>query len=287
MEMQFPHGRIKFVSLDFQWVNQAKHANRSNHPAHCSRQSFQQVVLTWLESENKYVIPLWTIYVASCCIVWNTKQHMSVQSHTIFKWNDKEREAKRKEMRRRWEAYLIEWNTSDLQLTANRSAEQHPGGGPPDQVIGHHKCRRWIKERSICCCCHRCCCHRCSHPQPVPFRCTATTSQTAVEGETIRNYSPASRWPSGGGGGRRDTAPIVQGTGRQGRCQSRPGIFAWLNAPVNGWLLFVVVALCLLLSSAASSLATSTCIVIFWLYSNILIIHCRHLVVCCLLCQLK
>ncbi len=190
-------------------------------------------------------------------------------------------------MRRGWEAYLIEWNTSDLQPTANCSVEQHPSNGPPNCVIGHHKHHRRIKEQSICRCCHRCCrCPR-AHPRPVPFRCTATTSQTAIKGEIICNYLPNSRWPSGGRGGQRDTALIGQGTGRQGCRQSWPGIFAWLNAPVNGWLLFVVVALCLLLSSSTSSLATSTCIVIFWLYSNILIIHCRHLVDCCLLCQLK
>ncbi len=190
-------------------------------------------------------------------------------------------------MKRRWEAYLIEWNISDLQPTANCSA-QHHSGGPPDHVIGHHKHRWQIKERSVCPhCCHPHCCRRHAHPRPIPFRCTAMTSQTAIEGETIRNYSPASQWPSGGRGGQRETAPVAQWTGRQGRRQSRPGIFAWLNAPVNGWLLFVVVALCLLLSSVASSLATSTCIVIFWLYSNILVIHCHCLVDCCLLCQLK
>ncbi len=195
--------------------------------------------------------------------------------------------AKRKEMRRRWDTHLIEWNISDLQPTANHSVEQHPGGGPPDHVISHHV-RRWqIEEWSICHCCHghHCCCR--AYPRPIPFRCTATTSQMPVERETIREYLPASQWPSNGGGGRRDTTPVAQGTGRQGRCQSQPGIFAWLNAPVNGWLLFVVVALCLLLSSAASSLVASTCIVIFWLYSNILIIHCRCFVDCCLLCQLK
>ncbi len=190
-------------------------------------------------------------------------------------------------MRRRWETHLIELNISDLQPTANRSVEQHPGGTPPDRVISHHVCRRRIEERSVCCRCHGRRRHHRAHPRPVPFHCTAMTSQMPVKGETIRKYSLASRWPRDSRGGQRDTTPVVQGTGQQGHCQSRPGIFAWINAPVNGWLLFVVVALCLLLSSAASSLATSTCIVIFWLYSNILIIHCRHFVDCCLLCQLK
>ncbi len=187
----------------------------------------------------------------------------------------------------RWETHLIEWNISDLQPTANSFAEQHPGSGPPNCVIGHHVRRRWIKEWSICCCHHGRCRHCRAHPRPVPFRCTAMASQMPVEGETIRKYLPASQWPSNGRGGQRDTTPVAQGRGQQEHHQSRPGIFAWLNAPVNGWLLFVVVALCLLLSSAASSLATSTCIVIFWLYTNILIIHCRHFVDCCLLCQLK
>ena len=195
--------------------------------------------------------------------------------------------AKRKEMRRRWETHLIEWNISDLWQTANRSAEQHPGGAPPDREIGHYVFRWRIEEQSVCHCCHYRCCHRRAHPRPVPFCCTATTSQMPVERETIREYSPASRWPSNGGGGQRDAAPIAQGTGRQGHHQSRPGIFTWLNALVNGWLLFVVIALCLLLSSAASSLAILSCIVIFWLYSNILVIHCRRFVDCCLLCQLK
>ncbi len=181
--------------------------------------------------------------------------------------------AKRKEIWRRWEAYLIEWNISDLQPTANRSAEQHPGGRLPDCMISHHKHRQQIKERSVSHRCHHCCRPCCTHPPPVPFRCTAATSQMAVKGETIRYYLPASRWPSSGRGGQRDTVPIAQRTGQQGHRQSWPGIFAWLNAPVHGWLLFVVVALCLLLSSATSSLATSTYIGIFWLYSNILIIH--------------
>ncbi len=147
-------------------------------------------------------------------------------------------------MRRRWEAYLIEWNISDLQPTANRSVEQHPGSGPPDCVIGHHKRRWWIEEQSICRHCHRPCCHCRAHPWPVPFHCTATMSQMAIKGETIHNYLPTSQWPSSSGGGQRDTAPIAQGTGRQGRRQSQPGIFAWLNSPVNGWWLIVVCCHC-------------------------------------------
>ncbi len=190
-------------------------------------------------------------------------------------------------MRRRCETHLIEWNISDLWQTANRSAEQHPGGAPPDREIGHYVFRWRIEEQSVCRCRHGHCCRHHAHPQPVPFLCMAMTSQMPIEKETIREYSPASWWPSNGGGGQRDTTPVEQGTGRRGRRQSRPGIFAWLNAPVNGWLLFVVIALCLLLSSVASSLATSTCIVIFWLYSNILIIYCRCFVDCCLLCQIK
>ncbi len=190
-------------------------------------------------------------------------------------------------MRRRWETYLIEWNISDLQPTANRSTEQHPGGAPPNHVIGHHVRHQRIKERSICHRCHGCHCRCCAYPQPTPFHCTATTSQMPIKGETIREYLPASQWPSDGRRRWKDNASVAQGTGRQGRRQSRPGIFTWLNAPVNGWLMFVVVGLCLLLSSATSSLATSTCVVIFWLYSNILVIHCRRFVDCCLLCQLK
>ncbi len=177
----------------------------------------------------------------------------------------KKEDGQKKKLRRRCEAHLIEWNISDLQPTANRSVEQRPGNGPPNcVVIGHHKCCQRIEEGSICHHCHRCRCLRCTHPLPVPYCRTAMTSRTAVEGETIRNYLPASWWPSNARGRQGDAALIAQGTGRQRHRQSRLGIFAWLNAPVNGWLLFVVVALCLLLSSAASSLATSTCIVIFW-----------------------
>ncbi len=148
----------------------------------------------------------------------------------------------------RWEAYLIEWNISDLQPTANRFVEQHPSGGPPNCIIGHHERRRRIEERSVYRRCHRRRRRhrRRAHPQPVPFHCTATTSQTAVKGETIWNYSPASWWPSGGEGGQRDTAPVAQGTGRRGRCQSQPGIFAWQ-------MLLSMVYCCLLLVPSACS----------------------------------
>ncbi len=89
MRMWFPHGRSKFVSLDFQWVNQAKHANRSIVPHNVQDNLFGR--LFWHDLNLKinvlYLFGLFMfLHVALCETRSSTRTIILlwVSSHTQF-----------------------------------------------------------------------------------------------------------------------------------------------------------------------------------------------------------